>query len=83
MLYVEADTAAYFGKLASAREFSRQAATSASGAGEKKWKQAAKLLRRFEKLCMGTLRKPGNTPPVLSRSQTAAIHSMSLRWRSL
>jgi serine/threonine protein kinase/tetratricopeptide (TPR) repeat protein len=35
MLYVEAHTAAYSGKLASAREFSRQAATSAGRAGEK------------------------------------------------
>jgi eukaryotic-like serine/threonine-protein kinase len=35
MLYEQAATAAYAGKLASAREFSRQAATSAGGAGEK------------------------------------------------
>ena len=48
MLYVEADTAAYFGKLASAREFSRQAATSASHAGEKEMEagcEAAAALR--------------------------------------
>jgi Tfp pilus assembly protein PilF len=35
MLYLEASTAAYSGKLAAAREFSRQAATSADRAGEK------------------------------------------------
>jgi len=35
MLYLEASTAAYSGKLASARELSRQAATSAGQAGEK------------------------------------------------
>jgi len=35
VLYLEASTAAYFGKLAAAREFSRQAATSADRAGEK------------------------------------------------
>ena len=35
MLYEQAATAAYAEKLASAREFSRQAATSAGGAGEK------------------------------------------------
>ena len=35
MLYMEADTAAYSGKLAAAREFSRQAAASAAHAGEK------------------------------------------------
>jgi eukaryotic-like serine/threonine-protein kinase len=35
MLYLEAGTAAYSGKLAAAREFSRQAATSAGRAGEK------------------------------------------------
>ena len=35
MLYLEAGTAAYSGKLAAAREFSRQAATSADRAGEK------------------------------------------------
>jgi serine/threonine protein kinase/tetratricopeptide (TPR) repeat protein len=35
MLYMEADTAAYSGKLASARDFSRQAATSAGQAGER------------------------------------------------
>jgi serine/threonine protein kinase/tetratricopeptide (TPR) repeat protein len=35
MLYMEADTAAYYGKLASARDFSRQAATSAGQAGER------------------------------------------------
>jgi eukaryotic-like serine/threonine-protein kinase len=35
MLYMQASTAAYSGKLAAAREFSRQAATSADRAGEK------------------------------------------------
>jgi hypothetical protein len=35
MLYLQASTAAYSGKLAAAREFSRQAATSADRAGEK------------------------------------------------
>ncbi|MDQ1408305.1 MAG: eukaryotic-like serine/threonine-protein kinase, partial [Acidobacteriaceae bacterium] len=35
MLYLEAGTAAYSGKLTAAREFSRQAATSADRAGEK------------------------------------------------
>jgi Tfp pilus assembly protein PilF len=35
MLYMEADTAAYSGKLAAAREFARQAAASAAQAGEK------------------------------------------------
>jgi serine/threonine protein kinase/Tfp pilus assembly protein PilF len=35
MLYLEAGTAAYSGKLAAAREFSRQAVTSADRAGEK------------------------------------------------
>jgi eukaryotic-like serine/threonine-protein kinase len=35
MLYMQASTAAYPGKLAAAREFSRQAATSADRAGEK------------------------------------------------
>jgi eukaryotic-like serine/threonine-protein kinase len=35
MLYMEADTAAYSGKLTAAREFSRQAAASAAHAGEK------------------------------------------------
>ena len=35
MFYMEAGTAAYSGKLAAAREFSRQAATSAGHAGEK------------------------------------------------
>jgi len=48
MLYVEADTAAYYGKLAAAREFSRQAATSASHAGEKEMEagcEAAAALR--------------------------------------
>jgi eukaryotic-like serine/threonine-protein kinase len=35
VLYLEASTAAYSGKLAAAREFSRQAATSADRAGEK------------------------------------------------
>ncbi len=35
MLYMEADTAAYSGKLVAAREFSRQAAASAAHAGEK------------------------------------------------
>jgi eukaryotic-like serine/threonine-protein kinase len=35
MLYVEAATSAYFGKLVRARDFSRQAVTSASRAGEK------------------------------------------------
>jgi serine/threonine protein kinase/Tfp pilus assembly protein PilF len=35
MLYMQASTAAYSGKLAAAREFSRQAATSAERAGEK------------------------------------------------
>ncbi len=35
LLYLEANTAAYSGKLAAAREFSRQAATSAERAGEK------------------------------------------------
>jgi serine/threonine protein kinase/tetratricopeptide (TPR) repeat protein len=35
MLYLEAGTAAYSGKLAAAREFSRQATTSAGRAGEK------------------------------------------------
>jgi Tfp pilus assembly protein PilF len=35
MLYMEASTAAYSGKLAAARDFSRQAATSADRAGEK------------------------------------------------
>src|SRR5450432_2085490 len=35
MLYMEADTAAYSGKLAAAREFSRQAAASVAHAGEK------------------------------------------------
>ncbi len=48
MLYVEADTAAYFGKLASARDFSRQAATSAGRAGEREMEagcEAAAALR--------------------------------------
>ncbi|MDP9340120.1 MAG: protein kinase [Acidobacteriota bacterium] len=48
MLFVEADTAAYYGKLASARDFSRQAATSASHAGEKEMQagcEAAAALR--------------------------------------
>jgi tetratricopeptide (TPR) repeat protein len=35
MLYMEADTAAYSGKLSAAREFARQAAASAAQAGEK------------------------------------------------
>src|ERR1700693_212077 len=35
MLYIEAGTAAYSGKLSAARDFSRQAATSAGHAGEK------------------------------------------------
>ncbi len=35
MLFLEAGTAAYFGKLAAAREFSRQASSSAQRAGEK------------------------------------------------
>jgi Tfp pilus assembly protein PilF len=37
MLYLEASTAAYSGKLAAAREFSRQAVTSADRAGEKEF----------------------------------------------
>jgi hypothetical protein len=45
---VEADTAAYFGKLAGARDFSRQAATSAGRAGEREMEagcEAAAALR--------------------------------------
>jgi eukaryotic-like serine/threonine-protein kinase len=48
MLSVEADTAAYFGKLANAREFSLQAANSAGHAGEKEMEagcEAAAALR--------------------------------------
>jgi Tfp pilus assembly protein PilF/predicted Ser/Thr protein kinase len=48
MLYMEADTAAYYGKLASARDFSRQAAASAGQAGEREMEagcEAAAALR--------------------------------------
>ena len=48
MLYMEADTTAYYGKLASARDFSRQAAASAGQAGEREMEagcEAAAALR--------------------------------------
>ena len=82
MLYVEADTAAYFGKLASAREFSRQAATSAGRAGEREMEagcEAAAALR--EALYGNAVGSPAHASSAPSRSPTVAIRSMSLPWR--
>lgn len=79
MLYLEAGTAAYAGKVVAARELSRQAATSAERAGEEKWLRVAKLGRRCGRRCTETARRRGSEFSGRSRNQMDETLSTWLR----
>jgi eukaryotic-like serine/threonine-protein kinase len=68
MLYLQASSAAYSGKLARPQHLPIVPA-------KKRWRQVAKPLRPFGKLSTETLRRPGNTLPAHSQSPTVAMLS--------
>ena len=76
MLYLQASTAAYSGKLAAAREFSRQAATSADRAGEKEVEAGCEAAAALWEAFYGnaTEARPH------SQSPTAATRNTPLPW---